>query len=290
MSVNNFKPTLWSAKTLDIFEKNLVAGALCNRDYEGEIRNFGDAVKINEIGAITISDYTRNSTTAMTVQELTDAQQTLYIDRAKSFAFKLDDVDAAQSNVNIMEKAMSRAAYDLKDNTDSYILQKISSDSGSRWTGWNSTELGSTTTALSVSSTLVLSFIAWNNRILDQNNIPQQGRFMIVPPSIAHQMVMARIIAETANSPAINTGNAAIGNVYGMDIYTSNNIYSTNGTSSQYHVVAGHASGMTFAAQINKVEALRDSVYGFNDIVRGLLVYGFKVTRPGAVLRGVVTP
>jgi hypothetical protein len=289
MSVNNFKPTIWSASMLQTFKKNLVLGSLCNTDYQGEISNYGDSVKINEIGEITINDYTRNSTTAITVQELTDAQQMLLIDRAKYFAFKLDDVDQAQTNPKLMPLAMDRAAYNLKDNTDVYIAQKISSDSGSRFGGLNSTELGSTTTALSVTSTLVINMIAWMDRIHNQNNVPVQGRWIAVSPAIAHQLVTARIIAETQNTPAINSGVQAIGNFYNYNIYLTNNIYSTYGTSSQHHIIAGHSVGLTFASQINKVEAFRDP-NSFSDIVKGLLVYGFKVTRPSAILRAVVTP
>jgi hypothetical protein len=289
MSVNNFKPTIWSASMLQTFKKNLVLGALCNTDYQGEITAYGDSVKINEIGEITINDYTRNSTTAITVQELTDAQQTLMIDRAKYFAFKLDDVDQAQVNPKLMPLAMDRAAYNLKDNTDTYIATKISSDSGSRFGGLNSTELGSTTTALSVTSTLAVTMLAWMDRIHNQNNVPAQGRWLVVSPAVAHQFAMARIIAETANSPALDLGTQAIGRFYNYDIYMSNNIYLGSAASSQYHCIAGHSMGLTFASQINKVEAFRDP-NSFSDIVKGLLVYGFKVTRPNAILRAVVTP
>lgn len=285
MSVNHFVPEIWANQIFDTFKKNLVFGALANTDYEGDIKGFGDTVRINEIGDIAISTYVKNSTTAITVSELTDAQQTLYIDQAKYFAFKVDDVDAVQVKPKLMAAAQDRAAYNLKDNVDTYIATTLSS-SPNFFNGINSTELGSTVTALSCASTLVVVAFSWFDRIMNQNNVPTSGRFIVVPPAIAQQLVMAKIIAETANTPAIAQGVQSAGNFYGFDVYISNNVYGV--PSSQWHVIAGHKSCLTLATQLNKVEAYRDP-NSFADVVRGLLLYGFKATRPSGIVKGVLT-
>lgn len=285
MAVNSFIPELWAAQAMDTFKKNLVYGTLANTDYEGEIRAYGDTVRINEIGDITINAYTKNSTTAITVQELTDAQQTLTINRARYFAFGVDDVDEAQAKPKVMSLAMERAGYNLKDDTDQYLATVLST-TGGFFQGTNSTELGSTVTALSAASTAVIVAFSWYDRIMNQNNIPTNGRWIVIPPAIAQQLVMARIVAETANSAVINNGTQSIGNFYGFDIYVSNNCYGV--PSSQWHVIAGHSAGFSFAGQISKMEAYRDQ-NSFKDVVRGLYVYGAKVTRPNAIIKGVLT-
>ena len=61
MSVTNFVPTIWSARLLAHLDKKHVYAALVNRDYEGEIRNYGDTVKINQIGDVTIKNYTKGN-------------------------------------------------------------------------------------------------------------------------------------------------------------------------------------------------------------------------------------
>ncbi len=284
MSVNNFIPEIWSAAVFDIFQKNLVYGGLANTDYQGEIRQYGDTVRINEIGDITINAYTKNSTTAITIQELADSQQVLTIDRARYWGFKLDDLDQAQTNPKLMSKAMERAAYNLKDETDSYLATLMST--GNFFQGTNSTELGSTVTALSAASTAVVVAFSWYDRIMNQNNVPTNGRWIVVPPAIAQQLVNARIIAETANSQVMNEGTKSIGNFYGFDVFVSNNCYGV--PSSQWHVIAGHSAGLTFAGQLTKVEAYRDQD-SFSDVVRGLYVYGAKITRPNAIIKGVLT-
>ena len=57
MAIENFKPTLWSDKVFQAYDKNFVFAALCNRDYEGEIKSYGDQVKISEIGDVTVNTY-----------------------------------------------------------------------------------------------------------------------------------------------------------------------------------------------------------------------------------------
>lgn len=48
MAISTFIPTIWSARLLAHLDKAHVYAKLVNRDYEGEIKNFGDKVKINQ--------------------------------------------------------------------------------------------------------------------------------------------------------------------------------------------------------------------------------------------------
>ena len=288
MSVNQFIPEIWSDSILDELENVHVYVNRCNRDYEGDISAYGDTVRINEIGDITIRDYTKNSTTNLTLQELTDAQQILTIERSRYFGFKVDNVDKVQTKPKLMDKAIQRAAYNMKDDIDSWIGQRMSS--GGFFTGTNSTQLGSTVTALSVTSTLVITALAWASRIHDQNNIPTNGRWVVVSPAIHHQMVTAEIVQDTDNSAVIKQGPGAVGNFYGYDIFVSNNCYLGSATSSQYHCMFGHSMGVTFAQQLAEVSAFELTDQGFGDAVKGLNLYGMKITRPEAILRGVFTP
>jgi hypothetical protein len=81
LSLNSFIPQLWSDTILVALRKNLVYGALFNSDYEGQIQQMGDTVRINAIGDITISNYTKD-TDINPPQALTDAQTMLTISQA----------------------------------------------------------------------------------------------------------------------------------------------------------------------------------------------------------------
>lgn len=103
---DTFIPQLWSARLLAHLDKNLVLGNLVNRDYEGEIRNYGDTVKINQIGDITVKDYTQG--TPIDYEDVSGEATELHIDQQKYWAFKVEDIDAAQANIALMDRAMER--------------------------------------------------------------------------------------------------------------------------------------------------------------------------------------
>ena len=124
MSVANFIPTIWSARLLAHLDKAHVYAALVNRDYEGEIKNYGDTVKINQIGDVTIKDYTKGKDID-DPEELNGDQNTLTIDQAKYFNFSIDDVDAAQVNPKLMDSAMQRSAYAMNDTWQTFCIWEL---------------------------------------------------------------------------------------------------------------------------------------------------------------------
>ncbi len=83
MGLENFTPEIWSAKLFVRLRKAHVFGNIINTDYQGDISSMGDSVHINEIGPITVNDYTKYG--ALTWQALTSADKTLIIDQGKSF-------------------------------------------------------------------------------------------------------------------------------------------------------------------------------------------------------------
>ena len=104
MAITNFIPTVWSENLYTELDKKYIAVKNCNRDFEGDIKGKGAAVKICGIGNVSVSDYTKNSD--MTAPEtLSDSVRTLTIDQAKYFNFQIDDVDRAQSNPKVMNEA-----------------------------------------------------------------------------------------------------------------------------------------------------------------------------------------
>ena len=134
MSIKNFIPTLWSARLQANLDKKLVYADVVNHDYEGEIKKLGDKVKINQIGPIAIKDYLTGDGAPKKLadpEEVTSTQQELVIDKAKYFNFKVDDIDAAQANVKLVDKAMDRASYAIGDVIDQHIASFVK-DAGDR--------------------------------------------------------------------------------------------------------------------------------------------------------------
>ena len=271
MAVTSFIPELWNARLLYALEKNHVATNLVNRNYEGEIKNAGDTVHINTLGAVSVRSYAQG--TDLTYDALSTTDQTLVIDQQKYFAFSLDDVDAAQAAGDIMDTAMGRAAYSLADVSDSFLLGKIAAG------GSSSNYVGSSGSPVALTTSNIYSSIVALRTALDKQNVPTQGRTLVVPPE-AYALLLqdARFTSVQGIADGVIT-NGLVGRVAGFDIYMSNNVVKTSDATPVYSITAQVADATTYAEQIIKTEALRPEA-SFSDAVRGLHVYGAKVTRP----------
>ena len=127
MAITNFIPELWSANILLELQKNLVYGSAVNRDYEGDIANYGDTVHITGIAHISIGDYTAH--TDITIESATDKDAgELVIDQSKYFAFEIDDVEKRQAMNNLTAAYSRDAAYKLRDLTDQYLAGLMAAD------------------------------------------------------------------------------------------------------------------------------------------------------------------
>lgn len=275
MSLANFVPTVWSAKILQEMDKAHILVPLCNREYEGEIRGFGDTVKINAVGDITVNNYAPN-VTEITPEQLTAPQSVLEIDQAKYFAFYIDDVDDAQTKPKVMGEAMRKAAYALSDTADQLIA------------GFHSqASVTIAATGLTTDGGNMLQALSNTARALDENNVPSQGRWMVVPPWFHQYMIRAEILQTDGSITAdASYRNSYIGKSFGFDVYMSNNLSTGVATAHPraHYVMAGVQRAMSFAEQIVKVEAYRPE-NSFSDAVKGLHVYGAKVIQPNALVR-----
>lgn len=271
MSVNNFIPEMWGTLINKELEKQLVYKACTNSNYQGEISGQGDRVKINELGPISIGNYTKNST-SISYQELDDASQLLEISQAKYFAFKIDDVDKAQTSPKLLQPAINSAVYAIRDTVDQY-LATMHTDAGI------TANLGDSTTPIEINSANVAEYIIKIGRLLDDNNVPRDGnRFIVIPPFMLEDLVLADVVKSTDNVQTL--ANGLVTQYAGFNIRVSNNVVNT--ASKKYKVIAGHPIACTFASQAGKIESgrLEDS---FHDYVRGLYLYGMKVIKPDAL-------
>jgi hypothetical protein len=282
MGVENFVPEMWSASLFVKLRKSLIFGALCQRTYEGEIARFGDTVKINEIGPVTVTAYTKGAT--LSYESLSSAQKELKIDQASSFAFKIDDIDIAQaqSTPSLMDGAMSDAAYRIADTIDAYIAG-LYAQAGA--TPSATTYIGASGGSLSVSSGNVIETFTYAQRYLSEKNVPTGGRWITVPSWLVQKLTIAATGAVSAiGVPKLQSDgalvNGYIGHLLGFDIYESQNI-SNNGT--QYRIMCGTRNAIGYAGQVTEVERLRIQTT-FATAARGLYVYGAKVTAPEELL------
>ncbi|MGM9380336.1 phage major capsid protein [Streptomyces antibioticus] len=282
MSIKRFRPEIWSAKLLVALRKSLVyAGpGMVNRDYEGEIQEAGDTVRITSISRPTIGTYTPNST-VITPEELTDAQRTLVVDQSKYFAFKVDDVDKRQAKGDVMPQAMSEAAYGLRDVVDQYVASLYTQ-------AQSANQLGTISVPVANPEYFYTKIVVPLEVALTEANVPEEGRYMVVPPWLYGRALLDPnfINAEKSGDGGQALRNGYVGRAGTFTIYRSNNC--PNPTGDDYVVTAGNSTAISFAEQINKTEAYRPES-SFSDAIKGLALYGAKVIRPEALATAIAS-
>ena len=281
MAITRFRPEIWAAQLLVSLKKNLVLAqpGVVNRNYEGEIKNAGDTVRITSISRPTIGDYVANST-VITPEELTDAQRQLVIDQAKFFAFKIDDVDAAQAAGSVMPEAMTEAAYGLRDKVDSHLASFYTTVPSANALGTVAVTTGAPTDAYD--KVLVPLKVK-----LDEANVPTGGRYVAVPSWFHGRLLLdGRFIKANESGDTSALRNGEVGAAAGFTILVSNNMPLVTGD--DYAIMAGTSAAISFAEQVNQVEAYRDPT-SFADVMRGLHLWGAKVVRPEGLASAIAS-
>ena len=275
-------------------------GALFNDDYEGTIQRMGDTVKINAIGDITISNYSKD-TDLNPPQSLTDAQTMLTISQAKYYNFEVDDVDQAQAHPDVMTEAMSYAAYKLALQMDQYYAGFYTDAVSNNLIGSAGSPVipQAATQANIGAGQTVYDYLVVLGQYLTQQAVPKTNRWVVVPPwaktyltqdirftSFNTPDARLTILSGKLDASAGTASEAYLGKIEGMDVYESLNAPHLSGnvglTGSVDVVIAGHKMALTKAEGLNKTEAYRPP-YRFADAIKGLCLYGAKTVRPYAV-------
>lgn len=254
-----FSPTLYSKKVQKQFRRTSVSEAITNSDYFGEIKSYGDSVKIIKEPEITVTPYARG--TQLTPQDIEDSDFYLIVDRANSFIFRIDDIEKQQSHVNWMELASDRAAYNMSMVYDRDILGYLSGyeyNEGTRlWTA-RTTPVGSKSEAAADNDELLpahkvargsfggantdsisigvagtydatpLQLLNRFNRLLDMQNVPKEGRYVVLDPVFIEKLMdeNSKFINGDYNPGAdqLTNGKLIEGKIRGFKVYESNNL------------------------------------------------------------------
>lgn len=271
-SEQNFIPEIFSKLLQAKFYASSVLPSISNTSYEGEISGQGDKVVIRTVPAVTINDYAGSITT----QELTTAKVELLIDKAKYYSFEVQDILQAQSNIDLLEGASNDAAEGMRVAVETEVLSGVVT---------GATTIGSQTT---ITASNILTSILSMATSLDNLNIPEEGRFLVVSPEFVSLLKQSELRqAYLTGDDTSPLRNGKVGMVDRFTVYQSNMLYTPgSGTDSGYtHVLAGHPKAISFASQFTNTETIRmESKFG--DAVRGLKVFGSKVVVPDALCVG----
>lgn len=275
MALVNFIPEVWAASTLTALDTALAYGSegVTNRDYEGDIRDYGDSVIINTIADPTIQNYVRY--TDMTTEQAASTSQTMLVDQSKAWSVDIDDVDRAQArdDGDYVAKLTGRAAHLLAKTADKFIADTMGAVVGPS----AGAEVTLTTPAAAYDMLVDL------RTDLSENDVPIENRWVVVSPAFHGLLLKDSRFVATGDALAQTTrSNGVVGHAAGFTVLESNQTPNGPGAGNGKLMIAGHGIATTFAQQILKTEAIRLERQ-FTDRLRGLHVYGCKVVRPLAL-------
>ena len=263
----HFIPEVFSKKLQAKFYAQTVLSEVTTNEYEGEISGLGNKVNIRAVPAVTVADYTGS----LSYADVTSSTIELDINKAKSYAFKVDDILKRQADIDFMSEAANDAAQNMKIEIEQDVFGNVAA--GSSITDVNATPSNITTSN-------VLGFILDCGENLDTNNIPEEDRFLIINPAVASILKQSELRQAYLTGDSVSPlRNGFIGMVDRFKVYVSNNLSTSSGVTSGLY---GHPKAIAYASQMTNTETVRlESSFG--DGVRGLAVYGYKVVVPTAI-------
>jgi hypothetical protein len=291
----NFIPEIWSGKLIENFYDSTVLAAISNTDYEGEIRNQGDTVNIRTQPNITIREYVKGQN--LVVENPDAPKLQLVIDKGEYFSCVEDDIDRVQSDIKLMDMWSKDASEQMKIKIDQRVLTDMLPGIGALNKGATAGQqsaafnLGTTGSPLTVTkdgaggTTSVVDLIVDMGTVLDEANVPESDRFLVIPARMAGLIKKSELKdASLSGDSASPIRNGRLGMIDRFTLYVSHNLNVSSGKTS---LVAGHKMGFTFASQMTEMETIR-AQSTFGNIIRGLQVYGYKVVKPEALSQAVV--
>lgn len=176
-----------------------------------------------------------------------------------------------------MGAAMGEASWGLAETVDDFLATTMNAAVATANT------LTSVTVGTGAGESDAYGLLIQMRVALNKLNVPKNDRWVIVPQYFEGMLLLdQRVTGYGTPANRANYRGDPLGTAAGFTIYTSNNTPSGN------TVLAGYRGAVTFAEQIVKTEAYRPQKR-FSDAVKGLHVYGAKVTRPDGLAKVVVT-
>jgi len=260
-------PEVWSGKLLVKFYESTVFGEIANTDYEGDISAMGDVVHIRTTPDITIKDYAKGQKINYETPETNLVD--LKIDKGKTWAFRSDDVDKHQADINYLDDWTTAAS-------------NKGASAGVKTEGFN---LGATGSPLSLDKTNIVDYIADCGTVLDEQSAPQENRYFVLPPWACNLIKKSDLKDASLSGDGTSImRNGRVGMIDRFEIYMSNSLSMTSDSGqTPTNMIFGQKSALTFASQFIENEGPFRHPDFFGDFYRGLQVYGYEVTKGEAM-------
>ena len=304
-NVNAFVPEIYSQKLLkESKEMTDFKNNMTNNDWEGEIKSAGDTVHIctPDLSNITIGEGVVPNTV-----DVYPKSMTLTIDKSKSFQFKFNDIEQAQSQFNMMEGYMSSANELMMIEVNRELEVAVRADAEVPNVGTTASPFACTSATINTAFNRIKRILQGNKALSPSGFYTFKGNkeqalhlapIVTISPALFEELVNSTVLTHPTVQGDDILYKGVVGQIAGMKIFvdtllsgitsSDNATYYADETNKKYVAIAGTKMGITFAEQYNKVEKLRDP-QTFADIGRALYLYGYKITNPKSLVKAVIS-
>ena len=264
VNADAFIPQIWDASVQRTLEDNLVALKISRTRPGTAAGKMGDTVYFNGLADPTVQAYTGS----ISYEDLDSGQVALLIDQQNYYAFNVTDPEQAMANVDLKGSQTSRAAYQLKKATDTYIMGL-----------YTEADTGNVITDATTDSATILSDVSSAVRKLEEQNVMEGNMWMTIPPWVKQKLILAGVVFQI-NNGTNEKGQMAWANYLGIDMYVTNQVVNLGSAAApQSQCMFGAYDAIVYDSVLEKsrmMELENSFAYGCS----GLNVFGAKVIRP----------
>lgn len=272
--MSNYIPEKWSRRLNKVLHKKGVMTQCVNRNYEGEIKDSGDTVHIRQKPTV----ITRKYNGSVSYDGLGNPMIDLVVDQSDYFAFKVSDIEKAQSDVNILDEALGEAKIAIDLVKDTFLLSKHADVPSA-----NICNGGSAITLTKDNCFVMFAELAAK---LGGTGALEVGKgWVIIDTTLQGIIIQSPLFTHASDLGDKTLREGAIGRIAGLDVLVSTNFVPVSNT---YYVLAGTNDAISFADQVTEIQYFDKLEGSFAKAQRGLYVYGAKTVLPAALAKAVV--
>ncbi|MEA3339265.1 MAG: phage capsid protein [Chloroflexota bacterium] len=275
------KSQKWASVLQSQLRESFIGKMIVSTKFEGDFTgsdtvNFRRQAKITTLPLATASS-------SVTIQALTESNETFTLNTRKHFAIEIADEDAKELDISPESQAIQDAVEQYGRDYDTAIMQEyanagITVDDGDLETATN----GGTGNSATLSKTNIYDLFTAINEKLDLANVPNSNRWIIISPSERRLLMKSPdLVKATDFGDKVVTG-GKVGELQGIKIYFSNNIQTATGVK---HLLAGQGKPVDFAANLKPAVQIIPSSSNpdkFVSIFKSFTKFGTKVFTNGS--------
>lgn len=269
-----FIPEIWSDEIIAAYEKSLVVKPTVRA--MSMVGKKGDTIRVPKPVRGNASVKTTEDT--VTLIGTTSTDLVITIDQHYEYSRLIEDITDVQALNSMRQFYTSDAGYALATRVDTAIIAEAANFTAQL----QSTAGGAVTSA---GTALAFNDLSFREaiQVLDDNDVPMDGRVFIIPPAIKKDMLGITNYISSDFVTGQPIANGKIGSLYGVDIYVSTNLPTEN--TDEKGALLMHKDAIVFAEQLGvRVQTQYKQEY-LADLMTADTLYGTKTYRPEAGVR-----